>query len=186
MAVLKSGIPYTILRPVTVYGHGEMANKARIFSYIMRNKLKIIGNGLNFISLIYIDDLIECILLAAYNDLAMNQTYIVSNEPCHIKDLFNIIADELGVRRPKHFPVSLAYVAAVFFEMLNKITGLEPLLTREKVRNLTASFSYDTIKTRNDLGFVPKTTLKEGVRKSAWWYRDQGLFYVPYLKPLKE
>jgi len=48
-------------------------------------------------------------------------------------------------------------------------------LTRSRVRFLTQDRAYDGSRAREDLGFVARIGLDEGLRRTVGWYREQGL-----------
>ena len=48
------------------------------------------------------------------------------------------------------------------------------MLTREKVRELNASWEMDTDKAANELGFVSQIPFDQGVRQTYDWYFKEG------------
>jgi nucleoside-diphosphate-sugar epimerase len=53
--------------------------------------------------------------------------------------------------------------------------GTEPFLTRYWIHELTKNFAYDISKAKRDLGYYPKISLEEGIRRTVEWYRETGL-----------
>jgi nucleoside-diphosphate-sugar epimerase len=39
----------------------------------------------------------------------------------------------------------------------------------------TKSRAFDTTRARTELGYAPQVDLEEGIRRTATWYREQGL-----------
>ena len=58
-------IPVTIVRPSMVYGPRETTNKAKFFQSIQKGTFRIIGNGQNLMSFVYVDGVVQGCLLAA-------------------------------------------------------------------------------------------------------------------------
>jgi nucleoside-diphosphate-sugar epimerase len=50
--------------------------------------------------------------------------------------------------------------------------GKEPLLTRYSAGVLAFSQTLDISALRNDLGYQPKVSISEGIRRHAVWWRD--------------
>ena len=52
---------------------------------------------------------------------------------------------------------------------------IEPPLYRRRVDFYTKSRAFDTTRARTELGFEPKVDLREGIKRTADWYRSQKL-----------
>jgi nucleoside-diphosphate-sugar epimerase len=53
--------------------------------------------------------------------------------------------------------------------------GVEPPLYRRRVDFFTKNRAFDMARARRELGFAPAVDLVEGIRRTADWYRRQGL-----------
>ena len=53
--------------------------------------------------------------------------------------------------------------------------GIEPLLFPRRVEFFTKDRAFKIDKARRVLGFEPEIGEPEGLRRTAEWYRDQGL-----------
>ena len=51
---------------------------------------------------------------------------------------------------------------------------IEPPIYRRRVDFYTKSRAFDTTRARTELGFAPKVDLREGIRRTIAWYRDEG------------
>ncbi len=64
---------------------------------------------------------------------------------------------------------------AVLSGMAGKVTGILPVLNRDKVREGSASGWWArTDKARAELGYVPEMDLRRGLEDTIRWARDQG------------
>jgi nucleoside-diphosphate-sugar epimerase len=170
----KNKIDIVILRPTMVYGPGETRNKAKLFQLIQEGYFTIIGKGNNLMSILYIDNLIDAILLASSKGKP-NEVYIISDKrPYTMNEFVCTIAKELGVKKPKHIPLWLAKLGALFFK-LSRIVGIKPLLTLDRINNLTSNHSFDITKARKKLGYEPRIDLKEGVKRTIEWYKNEDI-----------
>lgn len=172
----KERINYTIIRPGFVYGAYEMKKKAKLFQLIQNKKFFIVGSGRNLISFVYTENLTQGILLSLNNSKAINNTYIISDRrPYEMNEFINTIASQLKVRKPLHVPKLIAYIMAIILELIALISKKEPLLSRERVKNLTSSFGFSIKKAQQELGYDPKIDLEEGIAKTIAWYRENNV-----------
>jgi len=173
---VKHAFPTVIIRPVMVYGPGETKNKAKMFRLIQKGIFRIIGNGKNLVSLVYIDDLVKGIILASENKKAVGQVYILSDGEKHTMNKFiAIIAKAEGVKQPSYVPLWLAKITAYVFDFLSKITNVSFPLYKDRVNSLTISRSFDISKAKKELGYNPKINLKEGIKRTVKWYKKHGI-----------
>jgi nucleoside-diphosphate-sugar epimerase len=52
---------------------------------------------------------------------------------------------------------------------------IEPPIFRRRVDFYTKSRAFDTTRARTEIGFAPKVDLEEGIRRTARWYKNEGL-----------
>jgi dihydroflavonol-4-reductase len=115
--------------------------------------------------MIYIDDLIDGILLCGTAEKAIGDDYILTGaEPTTLNQIVQVIAEVVGVRLSHlHFPVTPAYVAGFICELLCKPLGINPPLYRRRVDFFRKTRCFDISKAKRELGFTPKTDLKTGI-----------------------
>jgi UDP-glucose 4-epimerase len=95
--IRHSGAPFTILRPVIVYGPGAKANIALIMRIAALPLPLPFGAFENRRSLLAIDNLIQAIILCLDSPLTMNQTFIVSDrEPITLAEMFATLREAAG------------------------------------------------------------------------------------------
>ena len=165
-AIISSGLPYIILRPPIVYGKGFETGFGQIIRMIQKKRMPIIGNGTNFIPFIHISDLVDAITIAIGSNLE-NESFIVSSgEKFSQKQLYSIIAKNLGVAPPSiHIPKSIAYHGVGFAHMLYLLIGKKPRIFKEYVHTLAESKNYDISKARRLLGYAPKVKFQNGLKE---------------------
>ena len=89
-------------------------------------------------------------------------------EPVEIWEMINRLLEAAGappVRR--RMPVPLALVAAWLLETVQRLARHpeEPRLTRFVVRELSTAHWFDISAARRDLGYAPKVSIAEGLRR---------------------
>ena len=171
----KKGLDFVIIRPSMVYGPGEEKNKAKLFRYVQNKKFWIIGDGKNKLALIYIDNLVDGIILALKNRKAIGQIYILSDEKNYtLGGFIKIIADELDMKLPFKIPKPVAYLFAIPLEILSFFKINVPL-TFSRIRTLTSNRGFNISKAKKELNYHPKINLEEGVKKTIKWYKQKKI-----------
>ena len=173
---LAEGIPFTIIRPEFVYGPGDR-HVLHLFRTIRDQRFYVLGAGRSLLHPTYIEDLIRGIRLCVNNPGAVGKIYLITGErPYAVDEFARIIAEELAVALPGiKIPLSLARIAAKAMETGARITRRNPLLTTSQVRFFSENRAFTWEKARSELGFAPRVSLRQGVRKTVSWYRREGL-----------
>jgi dihydroflavonol-4-reductase len=52
--------------------------------------------------------------------------------------------------------------------------GIEPPIYRRRVDFFTKSRAFDIGRARAELGYTPRTGLRDGIQKTLAWYRERG------------
>lgn len=165
-AVIESGAPYTIVRMTIIIGPNDFWKQ--IFT-AAKKKYPIIGTGKNYWHLLYIDDAVQALILAA-KPAAQNKIYnIASADPYTYLETYAAIASALKIEIPKkHIPVFLAKLAAAIHELQCKITGRRPDVTKmgASIDRLIGNRIVDISKARRELSFKPKFNLDCSIRET--------------------
>jgi len=171
----KHGLSYTIVRPEFVYGPGDR-HVLGLFRAIRNRRFFILGDGRSRLHPTYIDDLVRGIRLCINNPVAAGRTYLITGEkPLTVMELAATIAAELGLDLPgARVPLPLARAAACGLELVGKISGAEPVLTRSRVKFFSQNRAFSFAKARAELGYSPQIDFREGVRRTIGWYRNEG------------
>jgi len=165
-----------IARPIGIYGPGDR-RFLTMFRGLARGRFPMIGSGQAFYHLTFIDDLVEGFRLCGTVPAAKGRTYILAGPRyTTLEQLVQMVAKELGVVPPRwHLPVWPFWTAGLLCELICVPLRVEPPIFRRRVDFYTKSRAFDTTRARNELGFAPKVDLEEGIRRTARWYRSEGL-----------
>ena len=153
----ETGLELVVIRPPLVYGPGARANFAAL--------LRLAASGLplpsaaldNRRSLIFRDNLVDLIALAAVHPHATGKTLLVRDgDDLSTPRLIRALAAGLG-RAARLFPVPNAAFAAA-----RRLPGVGPKLAR-----LTLSLQVDDAATRAVLGWTPPVSAAEGLAATA-------------------
>jgi nucleoside-diphosphate-sugar epimerase len=174
-AAARAGIEVVIARPSGIYGPGDR-RLLKLFRGVARKRFVVLGDGRIFYHLTFIDDLVEGFRLCGEVPRAAGRTYILAGaEVPTLNDLIALVAEEAGVAPPRlHLPVWPFWLAGAACEALCAPFGIEPPLYRRRVDFFTKSRAFDITRAREELGYAPSVSLREGIRRALAWYRQCG------------
>jgi nucleoside-diphosphate-sugar epimerase len=172
----RRGEPIAVVRPGDVYGPGSTPWAVRPLEALRANRFRLIGDGQGVMTPVYIDDLVECILLALTLPGATGRGYTVwDGSPVPAEQFFNHYARMLGRERIPRLPRVLAGIAAGAQEAAALVTGKSPLFTRNAISFVSRRAPYSNRRARELLGWEPRVRLEEGMRRTEMWFRQEGL-----------
>ena len=171
----NNDIEVVIARPIGIYGPGD-TRFLKMFR-LARGRVPLLGDGQVFYHLTFIDDLVDGLRRCGESPAAVGRTYLLAgSEYTTLKELMSLIATELGASPPQwHFPVWPVWVLGALCEFVCVPFKIEPPLYRRRVDFFVKSRAFDTTRAQRELLFSPGTTLRDGIRKTADWYSEQGL-----------
>jgi nucleoside-diphosphate-sugar epimerase len=173
----KHGLPVMVLRPPTVYGPGN----EQFLEFIRFVKRKVEGRrpifypdrGQILVSLCYIDNLIEALMLAGTCKISGEIFNVDDGRPYTVRELIKEVARKLG-KHPVEFFVPVPLLKAM--AEINRLIGKNFFgLSKLKVRELTTSLAFDCSKIKKKLNYSPKIGLGEGIARTIQFYSRKGL-----------
>jgi nucleoside-diphosphate-sugar epimerase len=182
LAANGPGLATISLRPHLIWGPGDNHLVPRLIQRAKANQLRRVGNGKNVVDATYIDNAADAHLLAAdrldAGTPCSGKTYFISNgEPLPLWELINRMlacADLPPVTR--RISATAAYLAGGMLEGIYSATGRqdEPRMTRFVARQLTTSHWFSLDAARRDLGYQPKVSVEEGLRRLRDSLKTEG------------
>ena len=156
----NTGLEVVILRPPLVYGPEVKANFLKLMKMVNLGIPLPLARIENHRSMIFLNNLVDAILLAAVHPGAAGKTFLLSDgSDISTPELIEKISFALG-KRPRLFPVSPAILRVVA-----RFTGRSQTVAR-----LLDSFMVDISKIRSCLGWEPPFSMEEGLSETAEWY----------------
>ncbi len=172
----KDEFPVTIIRPPSVYGPRDV-DVYQMFQQVNRGLLPVLGFGNGRASMVYIDDLLEGMLLAAQNPKADGKIFYISGdgEPTW-KAIGRLLGHALGKKLVTLFvPTFVLDLLSLYGLAVTRITGKTPLLNPDKIREMKQKdWLCSNQRAKEELGYAPKIPLAEGFVRTAEWYKNEG------------
>jgi nucleoside-diphosphate-sugar epimerase len=175
LAAGARGMPWTVLRPPIVYGPGER-DLLTMFRYARAGFVPLLGAAERSYSVVHARDLASAVLAVVDSDAARGQVYYVAEPRAYgSRELVAHIARALGARpRIVSIPRALGSLVAAAGSAAKRFVRRPPLITLDKMPELTRSWVCSPAKIERDCGFRCSVAFPEGAAETAAWYRAEG------------
>ena len=172
----KGGIETVVIRPCGIYGPGDM-RMFKIFSMLQKGIFMFVGNGRPNFHPVYIDDLVQGIILGMTVPEARNDVFIIgAADYVALREYIATAARTIGARPPwLKLPYGFMKLVAHGFEIVFRPLGISPPLHRRRLGFYSSNRAFSIEKARRVLGYKPQFGLEEGFRNTVEWYYEQGL-----------
>ena len=169
-------IPITIVRPPAVFGPRD-EDILQFFNTIKFGIIPKTGGRDKYLSLIYVKDLVEGIIMAGDSKKTRGETYFLTSElPISWEELAKIALKVLNKRGFNiNVPMALIKGATFLSELTGRLTGSNPALNWERFEQMKPDFWIcSSQKAMRDFGFKAETSIENSVRETVEWYVKQG------------
>ncbi len=169
----KYGLPVTVVRPGFVFGPRDNKLIPRLSDRLGKKQFMFVGSGKNKINAVYIENLTDAIISAARSEKAIGQKYNVTNDSGMTLEglVFNIVDIWKFDKPKKHIPKFMAYLVCNILTALARLTKAKepPYITKTRIKFLSLNLDFDISKTRGDLGYNPRVSIEEGLKRTKSW-----------------
>ncbi|KYK26060.1 hypothetical protein AYK26_01275 [Euryarchaeota archaeon SM23-78] len=165
-------LPYTIVRPGGVYGPGDK-DFLGIFKMAKSGINFYFGNKDKYISLIYVDNLVESMISASLSEKTISKTYFLCNdEPVTWQNIHETIFKICGKERlTLNIPYKVLYFISNLGNIYSYSTKKTPLLNVQKVRLSKPKYWIASNENaKKDFEYKDTISLEEGVRLTYEYY----------------
>lgn len=169
-------LPLVILRPCAVYGPRDKGFFT-LCKCLSRNIKPCLSDHDQQISMCYVGDLVEAILLAAETPTESGEIFFLADgHDYRMEEIGEIFAqamerNPLNLRLPGQLLFGMAFLA----EGVAKVTGKPSIISRGKVKEmLCRNWLCDIGKARTLLGFTPLIGLARGAALTVAWYKKEN------------
>jgi nucleoside-diphosphate-sugar epimerase len=155
--IMRSGVPYTIVRMANIYGPGFEHYFFKVFRAVREGKMVIIGNGRNRLAMVNVRDVIKALMLVKNNpQISIGKVYNIGDGAVYTQEgLIDLAADMMKVKRPQR------HVSELLARMLAKTRNLDS----DELKFLTSDRVIDISRIRKELGFNPEVDINTGGRE---------------------
>jgi predicted dehydrogenase/nucleoside-diphosphate-sugar epimerase len=164
-AVRQHGLPAVVLRPGQIFGPGaEHVPPSGAIG--LAGRWIIVGSGRLALPLVYVDDVVDALLLAEERPEALGQVIQLVDPEYITQEEYAAVAQRSrpDLVRPVRVPLWLMFLAASGVEILGKLLKRAVPLTRYRVRSLRPLHPCDITRAQEVLGWTPRVGVRQGLR----------------------
>ncbi len=175
---LERGADIVSLYPALIYGPGKKTQGNHITQmtqdFLDRKIPGVLGKGDKRLTFSYVDDVAKGHLLALERGIK-GEGYILGGEDASLVELFEMLEEITGIKRPKRrIPYSIAKGIGFMEEIRARLSNhYTPRLTRDVVEVYKHHWRYSSQKAITELNYI-RTPLKIGILKTL-----ESLGYAP-------
>jgi nucleoside-diphosphate-sugar epimerase len=153
----ETGLEIVIVRPPLIYGAGAPGNFGQMLNVLAKGVPLPLDSVRNLRSFIYIENLVDALIVCATHDAAVGQIYIVSDgEDISTPALLRLLGASMG------YSVHLFPCPSALLNMAGWLIG-----KADQIQRLMGSLRVDSGKIRRELNWHPPYTLQEGLQKTG-------------------
>jgi nucleoside-diphosphate-sugar epimerase len=155
----------TVVKPGDVYGPGSQPWAVLPVDMIKSGRMALPAKGRGILTLVYVDDLVDCLYRALTMPEAEGGVFTAwDGNPVTAKEFFDHYARMLGKRGVRTAPEVL----------LRPVMRLTPGVDPGDLQFVRRHAVFPNARARAVLGWEPKVTLDEGMRRTEAWLRETG------------
>jgi 2-alkyl-3-oxoalkanoate reductase len=177
LSYLQQGLKVTIIRPAAIYGPGDPGRFFLIFRQVAKGWFPMFGTGRTLYHPLYIDNLIDALVLAMDEERGNGSAYLIADEAyVPIGDLVRRTAIAMGtplriVRLPIWPVIALGHAAQLAYAPF----GVAPPIFPRRVDWYRQNRAFKIDRAKRELGYLPRIGLDEGLRRTYEWYRAERM-----------
>jgi nucleoside-diphosphate-sugar epimerase len=179
-AAVERGLDASIVRPPWFYGPFQPPRQTTFFRMVRNGKFPVIAGGQQRRSMVYVDNLVDGLLLAELTPRARGKAYWIADaRPYVVTEIVDTVGRALrdegftvkdGAMR---LPAVAARIAEVADGLIQRTGRYQQQL--HVLGEMGHTIACDISLARSDLGYDPAVDLYEGMRRSIRWCVEQGL-----------
>lgn len=174
-AYREQKLPVVVARVSQVYGPGSKQFTIRPVEVIKAGKMVLIDGGRHLCKPIYIDNLVDGLILCAKAEAALGEAInLTDGPPVPWREFFGAYGRMFGIKTFPSAPFALAWLIGYYNEIKASLRGEKARLNRSAVQTLRSRNSFSNQKARRLLGWEPKIDLAQGMQLTEDWLRTEG------------
>ena len=172
----SSKIPVSIVRPSVIFGPRDK-DTLQFFKMAKFGIVPIIGGGGQRIAMVYIDNVIDALMLAALKEEAIGKAFLLGDgENLELQTAMAYIQQVVGKKGvPIPVPGFALLGAGLALDILSKIIGKPFVLGYDKAKEaLHKNWAVDDSLARELLGYKCRIGVQRGIELAYNWYKAKN------------
>ncbi|HET8679376.1 MAG TPA: NAD-dependent epimerase/dehydratase family protein [bacterium] len=173
-SAVHRGLRVVTLRSGQAYGPRAPGGTVTPIRWLQAGRPLLVNGGLGITHPIYIEHLLDALLLAAARDGIEGEAFNVADGNVTWKEFLGYYG-RMSRRPLRSFPAALLWCLALGSELWSLLGGRPPKLDRGSVAYMTRRSHFSTEKARARLGWAPAVSMNQAMVETERWLKDAGL-----------
>lgn len=169
------GMHVNVVRCGDVYGPGSIPWTIRPVRMMLIKRFRLIDDGAGLMNQVYIDNLVDGILLALDSQHTGQAFNISEGLGTPFREFFGHYARMVGLGDMRTMTSGKARRLLKIQNALVRLIGKQPRLHSSFVSYVTRRCVYSIANARTQLGYEPRIGLAEGMQRTHEWLREAGI-----------
>ncbi len=173
-AAARAGKPVVVVRPGRIYGHDHPSQPlfmGRVKKRLMGNTWVVVSRPSYLVPVAYVDNAAEAVVMAGTRDGVEGQIFnVIDDDTLTQKEYFRALAEIEKSKgrglRVAFLPVGLFVPAVIAVDTLFKFLKRRAWSVAYQLRRSGRNARYSTDAARSELGWQPRTSLREALELS--------------------
>ena len=167
------GVPVIIVRPCMIYGVNGKGEFYKMSRLMRKGLFPRVGLGKNLTPMVHVRDVVHGAIKAAEKGIPGEVYLLCSERSISLNDLRNRIMEAWGTKALyPYVPVWLMYCLAYCFEVIARLKGTAPVVTRRNIASTVWDREFSIDKARTELGYNPQVRCKDGISETVGWFKQ--------------
>jgi nucleoside-diphosphate-sugar epimerase len=175
------GVEVVALRPTLVYGPAAPLWVLGYCERVQAERVALVDGGSGLANLVYVEDLVDAMWLAATAPVAGEAFLISGARPITWREYLGRFADMCGKPPPPSVPAWRARLEMQWLRVYGTLAERPRRLQGMDIELMTQTTVVSIDKARCRLGYAPRIDTSEGMRRCESWLRQEG--YLPPTRP---
>ena len=178
-AAVGNGLDAVVARPPWFYGPWQPARQTRFFQMIRAGRFPVFGDGGQRRSMVYVDNLVDGVLLARARGRTGAAFWIADRRPYEVREIVTTVQEALQAEglstssKTLRVPSVVSSAAETADRTIQRAGRYQQAV--HVLGEMSKTIACDITAAVDDLGYDPQVELLEGMRRSIRWCLAQGL-----------
>ncbi|HVN87211.1 MAG TPA: NAD-dependent epimerase/dehydratase family protein [Candidatus Binatia bacterium] len=177
------GIEVVALRPTLVYGPRSPLWVLAYFERVKNEQVALIDGGKGLANLVYVDDLVDAMWLAARQPVAGEAFLISGPQPVTWREYLGYFAAMCGKPPPPTVSLRRAQIEVQWLRVYGTLAQRPRRLQGMDLSLMTQHTAVSIERARRLLGYDPRVSLVDGMQRCERWLAQAG--YLPPVEPAR-
>jgi 2-alkyl-3-oxoalkanoate reductase len=167
-------LPLVVIRPGCTYGPRSQAWTLTPLRRVRRGRPVLFDDGGGLCNAVYIDNLVDLIMLALTNSVAIGQAFIgTEGRGVTWREFYGAYARMAGIENLRSIPRWFALTVATAFGIVSRLDGYPPRIGRTSVEFYSHRVVFDIEKSKRVLDYEPRISFGEGMARTETWLKAE-------------